>query len=175
MLTDVDECGCTRGLYGHHRRVCTESWLWLKNLLPHLGIDPHVSKAPGFSVGRSTNWTVPVMLKKTLNKKGRRREHLFIAVAMFDSATNVAFLARSLPLHIGEVSHSANYGKKLLFKTSQRSSEEWFFNSRFKVAYFKKKKICSCFRSNNSGQYKLLQSNRNDSKLRRKKDCHVGS
>ena len=33
--TDVDACDCTRGLYGHRERVCTESWPWEKNPLPH--------------------------------------------------------------------------------------------------------------------------------------------
>ena len=29
-----------RGLYGHRRRVCTESSLWEKNPLPHWGFKP---------------------------------------------------------------------------------------------------------------------------------------
>ena len=37
-------CSCmwlhTGGLYGHRKRVCTESWLWEKNALPHQGIEP---------------------------------------------------------------------------------------------------------------------------------------
>ena len=28
------------GVYGHHKRVCTESWLWEKSPLPHRGIEP---------------------------------------------------------------------------------------------------------------------------------------
>ena len=40
MHTDVDACDCTRGLYGHRKRVCTESWLWEKSPLPHQGIEP---------------------------------------------------------------------------------------------------------------------------------------
>ena len=28
------------GVYGHRKRVCTESWLWEKNPLPHRGIEP---------------------------------------------------------------------------------------------------------------------------------------
>ena len=31
------------GVYGHRKRVCTESWLWEKNPLPHRGIRTHVS------------------------------------------------------------------------------------------------------------------------------------
>ena len=38
--TDVNACDCTRGMYGHRKRVCTESWLWDKNPLPHRGIEP---------------------------------------------------------------------------------------------------------------------------------------
>ena len=37
---DVDACDCTRWMYGHHKRVCTESSLWKENLLPHLGLKP---------------------------------------------------------------------------------------------------------------------------------------
>ena len=35
----VSECDCTREVYGHRKRVCTESWLWEKNSLPHRGIE----------------------------------------------------------------------------------------------------------------------------------------
>jgi len=31
VRSDVDACDCTRGLYGHRKRVCTGSWLWEKN------------------------------------------------------------------------------------------------------------------------------------------------
>ena len=31
---------CTRGLYGHRKRVCTESWLWEKNPLPDGASNP---------------------------------------------------------------------------------------------------------------------------------------
>ena len=40
VRTDVEECDCTRVLYGHRRRVCTETWLWEKNILPHRGLEP---------------------------------------------------------------------------------------------------------------------------------------
>ena len=39
VSTNVDACDCTRGLYGHRKRVCTESWLWEKNPLPHRGLE----------------------------------------------------------------------------------------------------------------------------------------
>ena len=51
VRTDGDACDCTRGLYGHRKRVCTESWLWEKNPLP------------GFPAGRSTNWAIPALIK----------------------------------------------------------------------------------------------------------------
>ena len=38
--TDVDACDCTRELYGHRKRVCTGSYLWEKNPLPHRGLEP---------------------------------------------------------------------------------------------------------------------------------------
>ena len=38
--TDVSECDYTRGLYGHRKRVCTESGLWEKNPLLHRGDEP---------------------------------------------------------------------------------------------------------------------------------------
>ena len=40
VRTDVGTCICTRGLYGHRKRVCTGSALWEKNPLLHLGLDP---------------------------------------------------------------------------------------------------------------------------------------
>ena len=30
LHTDLNACDCTRGLYGHLKRVCTESWFWKK-------------------------------------------------------------------------------------------------------------------------------------------------
>ena len=55
VRTDVDACGCTRGLYGHGKRVCTESRLWEKNPLPHRGLEPASVLRLAFSVGRSTS------------------------------------------------------------------------------------------------------------------------
>ena len=41
VRTDVNACDCTRGCTDTVRqRVCTKSWLWEKNPLPHRGIDP---------------------------------------------------------------------------------------------------------------------------------------
>ena len=41
MCTDVDACNCTWGMYWHHKRVCTESWLWDKNLSPTSTLHPN--------------------------------------------------------------------------------------------------------------------------------------
>ena len=38
--TDVNAHNCTQEVYEHHKRVCTESWFWEKNPLPHQGIKP---------------------------------------------------------------------------------------------------------------------------------------
>ena len=38
--TGVDACDCTQGLYKHHKRVCAESRLREKNLMPHQRIKP---------------------------------------------------------------------------------------------------------------------------------------
>ena len=43
MHPDVDACDWTRGLYRHHKRVCTGSWqhrLWENNPLLHRGLEP---------------------------------------------------------------------------------------------------------------------------------------
>ena len=39
VRTDVNACDCTRGLHGHRKRVCTESWLCKKKTLLHWGIE----------------------------------------------------------------------------------------------------------------------------------------
>ena len=81
MREDVDACDCTQGLHKHRKRVCSGSWLWEKNPLPHgapmsalclawhwcqhcawLGTD--VSIVPGFSVSCSTIWAVTVIARK---------------------------------------------------------------------------------------------------------------
>ena len=38
--TDVNAWGCTQRVYGHRKRVCTESWIWEKNPLHRRGIEP---------------------------------------------------------------------------------------------------------------------------------------
>ena len=38
--TGVHACDCTRGLYRHRKRVCSESWLWEKKPSPHPGTEP---------------------------------------------------------------------------------------------------------------------------------------
>ena len=40
VRTDVDTCDCTRGLYGHRERVCSENRLWEKNPLSRGGLEP---------------------------------------------------------------------------------------------------------------------------------------
>ena len=40
VRTDVNACDCTRRLYGHRKRICTESCLWEKNPLPYRGNEP---------------------------------------------------------------------------------------------------------------------------------------
>ena len=58
VCTDVNACDCTWRLYGHCKRVCTESWLWEKNPLPYQGLEPVSVLHLGFSVGCSTNLAV---------------------------------------------------------------------------------------------------------------------
>ena len=40
VCTDFSACDCIRGLYGHRKEVCTESWHWEKPPLPHRKIEP---------------------------------------------------------------------------------------------------------------------------------------
>ena len=47
MHADDDACACTHGLCGHHRKVCTGTWLGEKSLAM-LGTRTHASVAPGF-------------------------------------------------------------------------------------------------------------------------------
>ena len=50
-----------------HIRVCTESWLWEKNPLPHWGIEP---ASVAWRSDALTNWaTFPILPKKQANKK----------------------------------------------------------------------------------------------------------
>ena len=37
---NVNACDCAQVVYGHRKRVCTESWLWEKNPLARGGIEP---------------------------------------------------------------------------------------------------------------------------------------
>ena len=40
VRTELDVCDCTPEMYGHRKRVCTESRLWEKNALSHRGLEP---------------------------------------------------------------------------------------------------------------------------------------
>ena len=35
VRTFIDACDCTRGLYGHPKRFCTQNGLWERNPLPN--------------------------------------------------------------------------------------------------------------------------------------------
>ena len=49
LRTHVDACDCIQGLNGCRKRVCTESWLWEKNPLPHRHSNPRQYSAWPFS------------------------------------------------------------------------------------------------------------------------------
>ena len=51
--TDVQACDCTRRLYRHRKRACTESWLWEKK---SLAAPENRTYLRGVPVRRSTNW-----------------------------------------------------------------------------------------------------------------------
>ena len=57
------------------KRVCTENQLWKKNPLPHRGLGTCVSIAPGFSVGRSTNWAIHAPRCSMYSRRSRKTEH----------------------------------------------------------------------------------------------------
>ena len=40
VRTDVNAYNCKRGVYGHRKRACPDSWLWEENPLRHQGIEP---------------------------------------------------------------------------------------------------------------------------------------
>jgi len=60
--THVNARGCTRGLYGHRKRVCTGSWLWEKQPVSHRRLEPVSVLHLGFPVARSANWALPASL-----------------------------------------------------------------------------------------------------------------
>ena len=55
VRTYVNVCDCTRGCSDTVKRVCTESWLWKKNPLPHREIEPAFVRC-------STNWATSTPL-----------------------------------------------------------------------------------------------------------------
>ena len=44
VSVDVDACDCTQGMHKHHKRVCTDSRFWEKNLCPKVTTLPTPSK-----------------------------------------------------------------------------------------------------------------------------------
>ena len=69
--TDADACNCTLGLFWHHKRVCSESWLWEKNPLPHQGLKPtqvlHLACQSDALPTEQFQSTVKTKTKKTSN------------------------------------------------------------------------------------------------------------
>ena len=65
VRTGVDACDCIRGLYGHRNRVDRSR----RKIVCRAGIQTRVSIAPGFSVGRSTHWAIPVQTQKGSNER----------------------------------------------------------------------------------------------------------
>ena len=53
VRAEVNACDCTRGCTDTRKRVCTESWLWEKNPLPHWGIEP---ASAAWRSDALTNW-----------------------------------------------------------------------------------------------------------------------
>ena len=66
VCTDIGACNSTQRLCGHHKRVCTESWLEKKSLAAP-GIQICVSIVPGFSVRHSTSWANPTPFSISLS------------------------------------------------------------------------------------------------------------
>ena len=58
VLTDVDVCCYTQGLYRHCKRVFTGTWLWEKKSTTP-GTRTRVSIVPGFLVRHFTSWAIP--------------------------------------------------------------------------------------------------------------------
>ena len=58
VLTDVDVCCYTQGLYRHCKRAFTGTWLWEKKSTTP-GTRTRVSIVPGFLVRRFTSWAIP--------------------------------------------------------------------------------------------------------------------
>ena len=60
----IDACDCAWGLYEHCKRVCTESWRWEKNPLPHTpGNQTLIDVAASIWAGRSTSCCVVLLLQ----------------------------------------------------------------------------------------------------------------
>ena len=61
------------GVYGHRQRVCTESWLWEKNPLPHWGIEPVCQQLAGPMLCQlshiSNLYTMPVLTNSNSPQK----------------------------------------------------------------------------------------------------------
>ena len=70
MRSDVNACDCTRGCTGTRKRVCTESWLWEKNPLPHRGIEP--ASAAWWSDARPMSYIPSPLSLRTQTDLGTR-------------------------------------------------------------------------------------------------------
>ena len=94
VRTDVNACNCMQGVYGHWKRVCTESWLWEENLLLHMRTEP---ESVAFRSDAITNWaTSHINLYEMCNNPYYLDSLNFLASVYFTRQMNCSATARYL-------------------------------------------------------------------------------
>ena len=83
MHTDADACDCTRGLYGHRKRVHRKSTLGAESLAAQK-TRTRVSITPGFSVGRSTNWAIAALFTLYVITKNNAADGAIVCICLLD-------------------------------------------------------------------------------------------
>ena len=93
----VNACGCTRSVHLHRKRVCSESGLWEKNLLPHRGIEPASAVCRSHALPAELRASPPVHSWTTFSdKKVQYRDF--------------RFLGRNMPMRKTYTAHTHHYG-----------------------------------------------------------------
>ena len=139
VRTDVKACNWTWGLCGHCKWVCTESWLWEKNGLPHWGIKP--ASVACSSMLYQLGYT------PTPNETLTAREKLILSLTSFPLYTLIAnpWLKEADPLkiHPNQQGFSVFFGFYWGGKVGERGRERMLGTHKMIYAGHKPLVVCA--------------------------------
>ena len=157
MLTDVDACDCTRGLYEHRKRVCTESRLWEKLKNPCRSGESNPRQYCAWPIG-PTLFHFPAPLLKFVSDTCPRS-----SVEPQYSPPSLYFLLDSNPLPQSHLKFSSCYSISTSSKYHMEGNDikQYFLQLNVKISVFKRSYYFTFDKHNgcNWGKLRLMLMN----------------